>query len=122
MNYLTQIDELQKLLNDKIEELANNIVEEQRKSAVMGEERVVEKSVVKVVQPLQCTNCGAGLKIFSSDLAEREYCGMKYTMANCLEMLRTSIKKPSSHCVMVVPFKFSSFKFTGLRILRVVCV
>ncbi len=93
-NYLRQIDELQKLLNNKIEELANNIIEEQQKSVTMGEEQIVKKSaVIKVIQPLQCTNCGAGLKIVSSNLAECEYCGMKYTMANYLNMLRTTIQK-----------------------------
>lgn len=94
-NYLEQIDELQKLLNNKIEELANNIIEEQQqKSMSTGEKQPITKSsVVKVIKPLQCTNCGAKLKIVSAELVECEYCGMKYTMANYISLLRESILK-----------------------------
>ncbi|MGB9853969.1 MAG: hypothetical protein ACPLRY_04080 [Candidatus Bathyarchaeales archaeon] len=93
-NYLKQIDELKELLNTKIEELAKNIIEEKQKPRIIGEDLVIEKSAaINVIQPLKCTNCGARLKIVSSNLAECEYCGMKYTMANYLGMLRTSIQK-----------------------------
>jgi DNA-directed RNA polymerase subunit RPC12/RpoP len=91
-NYLEQIDELQKLLNTKIEELANNIVEEKRRLIVIDDEPLVKEDA-NLIQPLKCTNCGAGLKVVSSNLAECEYCGMKYTMANYLSMLKTSIQK-----------------------------
>jgi tRNA(Ile2) C34 agmatinyltransferase TiaS len=93
-NYLKQIDELQELLNKKIEELASNIIEEKQKSMIIGEEQIfVKKSaVINVIQPLKCTTCGARLKIVSSNLAECEYCGMRYTMTNYLSMLRASIQ------------------------------
>lgn len=93
-SYLEQIDELQNLLNTKIEELANNIVEEKRKLIVIDDEPLVKEGAdANVIQPLKCTNCGAGLKVVSSNLAECEHCGMKYTMANYLSMLKTSIQK-----------------------------
>lgn len=93
-NYLRQIDEMQKFLDAKIEELANKVVEEKHKLIVIVEEPPIkEKTDVNIVQPLKCTNCGAGLKVVSSNLAECEYCRMKYTMANYLSMLKTSIQK-----------------------------
>lgn len=94
-NYIKQIDEMQEILDEKIEELANSILEEQlRKSMITGSEKPnVAPSVVKVLQPLQCTNCGGSLKIVSPNLAECEYCGMKYSMSRYLSMLRELIEK-----------------------------
>ena len=92
LNYLREIDNLQKILNTKIKELANNIIGE--KSTMMSESKIIKNRVaINVIQPLQCTNCGARLKVVSFNFAECEYCGMKYTMGNYLQMLKTSIEK-----------------------------
>lgn len=90
--YIRQIDELQNLLNMKINEVANNILE-QKKLSIMGEvEKVQQNMTIKVIQPLKCTNCGGRLRIVSYQLAECEYCGMKYTMSDYLRMLQSSIQ------------------------------
>lgn len=92
-NHIRQIDELQKLLNKRIEELAKSIIESAEAGQAIGVVGATAHTPVKVIQPLRCTHCGARLKVISSSEAKCEYCGMSYTMATYLQMLRTSIEE-----------------------------
>lgn len=92
-NYIRQIDEIETLLNNKINELANDIIETQQQKLMIerGMQPIRESSVI--IQPLQCTNCGGQLRVISYNMAECEYCGMKYTMGSFLSMMRASFEK-----------------------------
>lgn len=93
--YLKEIAELQNLLNNKISDFANNLIEAKSKINFINEKPSINKSTeISFIQPLRCTNCGGKLKLLSSTLAICEYCQMNYTLMTYLNMLRQTIEKP----------------------------
>src|SRR5579875_1549681 len=82
--YLQQLSELHKTLDQRIDMLADQIYQELQRE--WGETKQEERAGLSIEQ-LKCQNCGAPLKVPSSLITKCEYCGAVYQLSEYLDMM-----------------------------------
>ncbi|MEM0117575.1 MAG: hypothetical protein QXV32_03940 [Conexivisphaerales archaeon] len=89
--YMQQLSELHKTLDQRIVLLADEVYKELQKE--WGEPKQQEGKRL-LIEQLKCENCGAPLKVPSSLIAKCDYCGAVYELSDYLDMMGKNLNLP----------------------------